>query len=378
MLHLLLFLGQLHLHILVHGLILVLGLNGLLCSIFLAGLLPLLSCDPRLLRGLHEALPLGLGRLPALLSDGLRLLLRQHQVLHHSLILSVGLANDYLCDLPEHRGAVASQKHLPVRRNEVHLELWHDVVALQHRGEAVEDSSHAAIIQRGDVEAGLGLVVAVPGTASLAAGDAALHSPLHDLPVGELGVLRVLLDEAVNPVEEPSFGQADGEDHVALARRRLQCGELQISSGCRLEHPALEGERHRWLRAQVDTQRDVLVRQGGIQSAALESLRDCLRLAGPLAIFEEAHGEGVLARGVKVQENRICPTVELRGALGLLPAMAEVAIRVEADAVDGVSEEERGASLGKAEAHHIFCRPAVVSMVPMVSMAVMRNVQQLH
>merc|ERR1740138_339369 len=84
---------------------------------------------------------------------------------------------------------------------------------------------------------------------ALGAAGAALDDPLLNLPVAQLHVLRVLLQEGVQPIKGALVREGHWEEHVVLAvlgRRGLRNGDVCL--GSLLQGVAGKGQRceRRW------------------------------------------------------------------------------------------------------------------------------------
>mmetsp|Transcript_7798 Transcript_7798/g.22261 ORF Transcript_7798/g.22261 Transcript_7798/m.22261 type:complete len:307 (+) Transcript_7798:1700-2620(+) len=285
------------------------------------------------------------------------------------LVLRSGLAD---CDL-RHNFEVGRGERLdrllPILAGQVRLQLRDDEVTLgelRHGPHhplraAVIDALHAVAKER-PIPGG-----ARPGSwlgAPRLRPQAALAAPIHELPVAELLEARVLLEEAVDVIEEALLWEAHGHhDGVLLAGGRPDdARRLHIGGGCVAEHPAAEGQalQEHAITAQVRRHSAVLESHGGEKRLPKQVLWHRLRCAHAHAVEEYGHGVRVGRRRVEVEQHahhllsqrhpaRLAdrpPT--LRGRRG-----KQGAILVEADVVNRSIPHEQGASAEReADAEH--------------------------
>mmetsp|Transcript_80420 Transcript_80420/g.209784 ORF Transcript_80420/g.209784 Transcript_80420/m.209784 type:complete len:546 (-) Transcript_80420:327-1964(-) len=325
------------------------GLLGLLLHRLLVLLLLLRELLLLLLCELLSCL-LGLPAIP--LSFELRLLLLEHGLVHLLNERLRGLADDHPGDLGELVGAELFQVRGPVLRAQVLLHLHEHVVAGHARGDGLDHAGGARVVEEGQPSVEVGLVV---GTRpALALPHPALDGPLIHFAVAELGEGGVALQPAVEPVERALVRQAHGEDDGGLARGGS--GLHGVGLGRVLHHPACERQRRHRRLPEVHLHGDVAERDVGEERLALEVVRERHRFAHAHAGPEEAHGVGIRALGIQVDEHsNDHVTAELAQRLGRFGgACPEGAVRVESHAPIGVAEEERRVCRGEAHAQELL------------------------
>mmetsp|Transcript_4110 Transcript_4110/g.11434 ORF Transcript_4110/g.11434 Transcript_4110/m.11434 type:complete len:338 (-) Transcript_4110:26-1039(-) len=181
--------------------------------------------------------------------------------------------------------------------------------------------------------------------------DAALRYPLHYHAVAQLEILRVLLDEEVEPVEGALVGDANGEHDLVLAIGRLRgLGHCHIGVDGVRHHAARERQRRQRHRAAIHMDRRVLERHHRVQSLALQRLRQLLRLADAEAVREEADRVEIRMPSLEVEHNSENGAMSVRDTTSTLRAslvVQEAAEAVEADGVLGIAHEE--IRVGRAE-----------------------------
>mmetsp|Transcript_110183 Transcript_110183/g.311550 ORF Transcript_110183/g.311550 Transcript_110183/m.311550 type:complete len:311 (+) Transcript_110183:1142-2074(+) len=151
---------------------------------------------------------------PGLLRGPLPPLLEELRA-HRSLEVFGRLAHDNHGHSLEVR-LVEGLEHLrALGRHQVAADLHDHVVALDHRSHGVDHLPDRVIVQLPDAEAHVGPVVAGARGAALAP-EAALRAPFQDHAAAELEVVRVRLEEPVQPLERPLVGQAHGEHDLTL------------------------------------------------------------------------------------------------------------------------------------------------------------------
>mmetsp|Transcript_66037 Transcript_66037/g.193258 ORF Transcript_66037/g.193258 Transcript_66037/m.193258 type:complete len:467 (-) Transcript_66037:374-1774(-) len=294
------------------------------------------------------------------------LFLLEGQLLHFGLVLLRRLAHDHQRRPPEVRRVEVVEELPAGPRQEVVPDLHDHVVALQHGRHGHDHLADGVVVELADAELHDGLVVAVPGGASLPE-EAALEAPVEDRPAAELDVVGVPLQEVVQPIERALIRQTHREDDLATVTGRLWDGHHHILSCGLLQCQALEGQWRHDTRPEVHMQRHVLVVHRGVQDLPLEPLGDGHRLpdAGPVA--EEAHGVGVGAARLQVEEHgHVLVAPETRGGLRALLVREEEALGVEAHAaVAPVAQDQGGARHGEADTHKLprHRHPAAASVV---------------
>mmetsp|Transcript_90706 Transcript_90706/g.290761 ORF Transcript_90706/g.290761 Transcript_90706/m.290761 type:complete len:469 (+) Transcript_90706:1097-2503(+) len=358
-LHLLLSLGQLLGALLLEFVFFLLGLLRLLGNHLLSLLLHLLD-----LEGPVRGLLLGFQRV-------LRRLLLE---------VRSGLADDNQGGLLEPGHLELAQELLPRVLHQVAPDLHDDVVPGLKGGDGEQRLADAAVVELLHLEVALRLVVAGLVFIAPVLPNAALLGPVHDHAVAELGVRRVLLQEHVQPREGALVGQADREGDIVLAIRRGRIRrDLDVGLGGILHHVARERQRSERGRAEVHVHGRILEADVREQGLALQTLGQGLRLRDSLAILEKAHGVGVLALLVEVQQYcHNIVTAEPQAAHRALLVVEDGPIGVEADAVGGGTEDQGGASCREADPDDIFAHPVVVVVALHDGVGHMHELQNLH
>mmetsp|Transcript_147064 Transcript_147064/g.472270 ORF Transcript_147064/g.472270 Transcript_147064/m.472270 type:complete len:232 (-) Transcript_147064:955-1650(-) len=210
------------------------------------------------------------------------------------------------------------------------------------------------LVNVANAEVHVGLVVATrPGIAAPV--QTALDAPLEKRPVAQLGVLGVLLQEAVEPLKGALVRQADREQHLGLASRVCRRGsKFDIIDRSILKHPAHERHFRPGAGTEIHLQRHILVVDRGVQHLPTHALGQRLRPAQPLPVAEHAHGVHVRAGGVQVQQHSVHGAVMretgCQAVPGPLARFHKVTLGVKADALCAVAQHHRGALRREAEA----------------------------
>mmetsp|Transcript_50043 Transcript_50043/g.138998 ORF Transcript_50043/g.138998 Transcript_50043/m.138998 type:complete len:210 (+) Transcript_50043:691-1320(+) len=165
--------------------------------------------------------------------------------------------------------------------------------------------------------------------------EATPDSPLNDPSIAHLAVLRVFLQEPVEPVKRALVRHADRKEHLVLPvlwggrRRPHHVGLRRI-----LHHAALEWQVDVCRRPEVHMHRHALEGDRREERLVSQVLWQGLRLRNSYPIFEEGYCVRVGTCLVQVQHDcNSVLTAELLRDRRALPVEEEVAIRVEADAV---------------------------------------------
>mmetsp|Transcript_50872 Transcript_50872/g.164620 ORF Transcript_50872/g.164620 Transcript_50872/m.164620 type:complete len:855 (+) Transcript_50872:914-3478(+) len=391
----LLLLGLLHLLILLFFLFLLfLVLLGLLLLIFFLlflGLLALLllfsgsssGCNSsssslssllglivlRLLGALHGSLgllvllldfPLALLELPLLrllklmnleLLVGLLLLLLQQQFVRFGLEGRIRLAHHDHGHLLTMVQGEALRQGLAVILDEIGLHLHDDEVPLQHRRDRLQNLADCEVVQRLHTKLHARLVVGGLPVVALLPEEAALLGPAQDHALAQLGVVGVLLQPHVQPIEGALVRQEARENHLVLTVLRLGCRQhLGISNGGILDHPARERQLGHGLGSEVDLDRQVPVGHCREKGLALQCLGQLLGLAHADTIPEEADGVRVRAAVVEVDDYGVDLLAgKSRHRHGRALGAGVLAVGVEADAVLGVAEEQARSLRGQTD-----------------------------
>mmetsp|Transcript_58751 Transcript_58751/g.188920 ORF Transcript_58751/g.188920 Transcript_58751/m.188920 type:complete len:220 (+) Transcript_58751:1656-2315(+) len=204
-------------------------------------------------------------------------------------VLFVWLPHHDVRNLFEVRQIESLQQLFTVRHDQVLLDLHYHVVPWHHLCNGIDCSAHAEVVHQRYSEVEIRLVIGMLPRVALWLPDAALDCPFLDLPIAELHVLRILVQETVKPVEGALVRKGHGKKHLILAilgHGRLHL--LDVSLRSLLHHAALEGQGCHRLGPEVHLQRDVAegnVREKGFP---LQVVRQGLWFADALAIAEEA------------------------------------------------------------------------------------------
>mmetsp|Transcript_30641 Transcript_30641/g.82973 ORF Transcript_30641/g.82973 Transcript_30641/m.82973 type:complete len:258 (+) Transcript_30641:1509-2282(+) len=254
------------------------------------------------------------------------------------LVVLAGLAHDDGRSLCELRTAEARQSLFSLLGEEVCPELGNDVVSLLSRGDRSQDPADAHVVEHREPKLHLHLVVRAAASLRLWLPDPTLGSPLSNLAVAKLCIARVLLDKVVNPIEEALLRHANREEHLAFPARGLRClPDLHIRCCSIPQRAALEGELRQRHRSKVHLECHVLVGHGGKQHLPAQVLGQCLWLANPCAIPEEADGVCVGAARLEVEDH--CHRLIIAKLLGdLSPPLlvGKVALGIKAHVVGPV------------------------------------------
>mmetsp|Transcript_68491 Transcript_68491/g.191946 ORF Transcript_68491/g.191946 Transcript_68491/m.191946 type:complete len:330 (+) Transcript_68491:2070-3059(+) len=172
--------------------------------------------------------------------------------------------------------------------------------------------------------------------------NATLHRPLGDGAVAELDIVRVLLAEQIDPIEESGLWQAYGEHHLWLAALcNLRRRHLNILCGGICQHATSEGQSGLGDGAEVDMQHHVSEGHCREQGLPTQAFGDGLRGAHPLAIPEEADRVRIWARRVQIQEHaKDLSHAELHCGRLPLALCGQAPFVVKADAVGVVSQDQ--------------------------------------
>mmetsp|Transcript_111533 Transcript_111533/g.322391 ORF Transcript_111533/g.322391 Transcript_111533/m.322391 type:complete len:381 (+) Transcript_111533:960-2102(+) len=234
---------------------------------------------------------------------------------------------------------------------------------------------YASVVHLRQAELELWLVVARPLVeVTLPILHAALHGPLEERAIADLGELPVLGQELVQPLEGALIGQADGYHNLVLAV--LGCCrcllDLTVVSSCLLEGQALEGQGSQRARTEADLHSHISVGHRREQGLATQALGQRLRLRHALAITKQADCAGVRAGGIEVQQHGhdLTPHDGLRDLLPLATAREE-ALAVEAHAALPIAQQDRGLLRREAHAHQ-------TRWVRAPSVATLRKALALH
>mmetsp|Transcript_69278 Transcript_69278/g.195557 ORF Transcript_69278/g.195557 Transcript_69278/m.195557 type:complete len:598 (-) Transcript_69278:41-1834(-) len=256
-----------------------------------------------------------------------------------------------MCHLLEAGRREALQDFLAVGLAQVLPHLHNDVVAWHQASHRINNSPDAVVVHTRHAVVERRLVDGAPP--ALATEHARARCPLDDLAVRELHILRVLLQEGVQPLEGALVGEADRQNDLVLPVLALRCLRLDgVGVGCSAQHAAREGKRLDGLGAPVRQHLDVAESEVREKRLSLETLGQGLRLTSADTVDEQTDGVIVLALGVQVQQNADGLVPEELPADGLPRlAHAKAAVRVEEDLLLAVAEHERRARRGEADAH---------------------------
>mmetsp|Transcript_122387 Transcript_122387/g.351667 ORF Transcript_122387/g.351667 Transcript_122387/m.351667 type:complete len:425 (+) Transcript_122387:712-1986(+) len=266
------------------------------------------------LLALELALPLGedpplrlLELLPLELGVRGRLLLLQQLRVGPVLERPVGLAHDDARDAPEVRQVERRQGGLALLLEEVAADLHNHQGPRSRGGDGLQQRAGRQVVDGRDAEAHLRPVIGEAGGDGVVRPrppDRARLGPLEDLAVAQLRELRVLIEELVQPIEGPLVRDADREAHLALAVLwlRSRCN-LNVIEARVLDQPASEGHLRHRRGPEVHVQGQVPPSDRREERLALQRIGQFLRLADALAVTEQAHGVGVGAGGVQVDEH---------------------------------------------------------------------------
>ena len=147
---------------------------------------------------------------------GLFPLLREDGLLDLCLVVRGRLAHDHEGHPAEVVVAEVRQGLLPLARQQVVPHLHDHIVPAEQRRHRADHLLDVVVVELADAEVHGGPVVAASLVASNLAGEPALEAPPEDAPAAKLGVSRVLLQEAVQPVEGALVGQPHGVERLAL------------------------------------------------------------------------------------------------------------------------------------------------------------------
>mmetsp|Transcript_6362 Transcript_6362/g.14956 ORF Transcript_6362/g.14956 Transcript_6362/m.14956 type:complete len:471 (+) Transcript_6362:410-1822(+) len=170
----------------------------------------------------------------------LRLLL-QHGLLNEDLVVFRRLPHDHshhlLVAVPgkarQGTGALLCQQVVP--------HLGDDKVPREHGGHSPDDLANAVVLHERQSEAHLRAVIGPPPEVPSGALQATFHGPVQDGTVAQLGVVLVLGQELIHPIEGALVWQTHWQHHLVFAilglRRRLRLG---VRFGCLRPSVALE------------------------------------------------------------------------------------------------------------------------------------------
>mmetsp|Transcript_110983 Transcript_110983/g.277836 ORF Transcript_110983/g.277836 Transcript_110983/m.277836 type:complete len:354 (-) Transcript_110983:119-1180(-) len=262
-----------------------------------------------------------------------------------------------MADLSELMAREALQQLPPTILQQVVFHFHDHVIARQHRRHHRNHLLDSVIVQEGEAEVEIRLVVVGPLREAALPLQAALLGPVQEGAVAELDVAPVLRHEAVQPIERALVRQAHGHNDLPLAVLRLGCLlDHAVRDRGLLDGEAFERKRPHDVLAQVDLQSDIPVGHSRVKRLAAQGLGQRLRLRDALAAAEEGDRVGIRARGIQVQEHcdNLAVAELLRDPLHSRLAVHEEALAVEADILEAVGQDQGGLLGGEAHADEVF------------------------
>mmetsp|Transcript_44860 Transcript_44860/g.95597 ORF Transcript_44860/g.95597 Transcript_44860/m.95597 type:complete len:300 (-) Transcript_44860:252-1151(-) len=268
-------------------------------------------------------------------------------------LLVVGLwrAHDNVRDPLEFRWAESLQVVLARSRHKVLLNFHDDVVAGHRRRDCGKSFDHTAVVKTLEAEVIVRLVIG----ALRIPPEAALRRPLLDFPVAEFYVLRIVLQEGIQPIKSALIREPHGKQDVILPTLGGRgCGNLDVGLGGVLHTSASEWQGLQRLRPEVHLHRKVAEGDVRKQRLSLERLWQGLGFGHSRSVHEQTHRVCIGAHGVQVEENADNLVFEelLRDFSPLLVS-EKVPPVVEGDTSVTIAEDERGAGGGETHSDQL-------------------------
>mmetsp|Transcript_75794 Transcript_75794/g.190641 ORF Transcript_75794/g.190641 Transcript_75794/m.190641 type:complete len:603 (-) Transcript_75794:53-1861(-) len=278
------------------------------------------------------------------------LLFPQQSLLHLRFEGGSWLAKHHLRNFLEPWSSPLGKQGLSFLLHKVGLYLHNYVVAVLNGSNCLQGPTDATVVQRRHTEAHVNLVVGHPGFVTFLSNDAALLAPVQDGPVAKFCVLRILLQEHVQPIKSALVGQANWKKHLVL--RGLRCWiHNNILRRRLLNGAAFEGQRRLQCWAEIVMHSDVLESEYWEEGFALQALRQWLWWANTPAIAEKADGVRIWTGFIKVKEygdHCIHDVHLLFTSFRFLLVVDQRTFGIKANAFRVVTHEKRGAGCGEA------------------------------